>query len=268
MSRPGLKYPTNHHLSQILERWFLSAAVLNGAWAIEAGVFAGKEPEGPYDFGNIEGLGDSWSVRLARRWPTVDTPGWEVSFSHAQVAERHTDETRRTRLWNGAVRRETGGRVRYSLVEASVAESAGDDDFFSVLGESRLAFDRHRPYARLEYATRPEYERESEGDGFFRYDHDADPLGSTRWLITTLGYEYSLTGPPIGVLPFVELQHSRIRQDRGEVEPRDLFGATSIWSVTMGARIYLGGGSMRMGLYGVLDPMTSMPEMDMNMGPM
>ena len=268
MSRPGLKYPTNHHLAQILERWFLSGAALNGDWGIEAGIFGGQEPEGPYDFGNIDSFGDSWSVRLSRRWPTGDAPGWEASLSHADVTEPRADETRRTRLWNGAVRRETVGTFRYWLAEASIAQSARDDDPFSVLGEGRLAIGRHSPYARLEYAARPEYERESGADGFFRYDHAQDPVGSTRWLITTLGYEYVVTDPPIGVLPFIELQHSRISRDKGGVEPEELFGATSLWSVTMGARFYFGGGPMRMGLYGVLDPMTAVPEMNMNMGPM
>jgi hypothetical protein len=264
MSRPGLKYPTNHHLSQILERWFLSGAIVNGSWAIEASVFGGQEPEDPYDFGNIDSFGDSWSARLSRRWP-ADAPRWELSFSHADVVEPAEEKTLRTSLWNSAIRYETVGTFQYGLAEASFGEGPGADDFFSVLGESRFAFGLHRPYARLEYATRPEYERESGADGFFRYDHDQRPIGSTRWLITTVAYEYAATDPPLGLRPFIELQHSRVWADRGAIEPETLFGSDSIWSLTAGVRIYLVSGPMRMGLYGVLDPVTPMPEMSMDM---
>jgi hypothetical protein len=221
-----------------LERWFLSGAALNGPWAIEAGVFGGEEPEDPYDFGNIDSFGDSWSVRLSRRWPTVDAPGWELSLSHADVAESSQGGALRTRLWNGAVRRETGGRVQYWLVEGSAAESPAVHDFFSVLGEGRLAFGGHRPYTRVEYATRPEYEREPGSEGFFRYDHDAEPSGSTRWLISTVAYEFVATDPPLGFWPFIELQHARVWKDRGAFDPDVIFGGDSLWSLTAGARVY------------------------------
>ncbi len=68
MARAGLKFPTNHHLSQILERWTVNGVYLRGGWGVEAAVFGGTETEGPYDFSNIESFGDSWSVRLSRRW--------------------------------------------------------------------------------------------------------------------------------------------------------------------------------------------------------
>src|SRR5690606_20685985 len=67
MSRPGLKYPTNHHLSQILERWTVNGAYRRGGWSFEAGVFGGTEPDGPYDLSNIESFGDSWAARLTYR---------------------------------------------------------------------------------------------------------------------------------------------------------------------------------------------------------
>jgi hypothetical protein len=49
-----------------------------------------------------------------------------------------------------------------------------------------------------------------------------------------------------------------VREGRGSVDPRLLFGSGGFWSVTVGARIYLWGDVMRMGAYGVLDPMTAM----------
>jgi len=66
MSRPGIKYPTNHHLSQILERWMVSGLYLRGDWSLEAAVFGGNEPAGPFDLSNIESFGNSWSARLAK----------------------------------------------------------------------------------------------------------------------------------------------------------------------------------------------------------
>jgi hypothetical protein len=42
-----------------------------------------------------------------------------------------------------------------------------------------------------------------------------------------------------------------------------LFGGTGFWAFSAGMRIFLGGGPMRMGTYGVLDPMTdAMRRMD------
>jgi hypothetical protein len=131
-----------------------------------------------------------------------------------------------------------------------------------VLGEAQLSLGRarrHQPYARVEYATRPEYERQGAPGtpGFFRYEHGAHEVGATRWLINTVGYGFTASALPVSVRPFMELQHSLVRGARGGVDPRALYGDRSFWSVTAGARIYFGGGAMRMGSYGALDPMTA-----------
>ena len=47
MSRPSVKYPTNHHLSQILERFTVNATWIRGPVGLEFGIFGGSEPEGP-----------------------------------------------------------------------------------------------------------------------------------------------------------------------------------------------------------------------------
>lgn len=263
MARPGLKYPTNHHLSQILERWTLNATWLRGPWSLEAGLFGGQEPEGPYDFSNIESFGDSWSVRVARRWGAGSGPAseWEASASFGSITEfAHTVEET-TRLVNGALLRSgpLGNGELYGLVEGSWSFLEDHSSLFSFLGEARYATGRHQPYARIEYARRPEYAREAaSGDDFFRYEHHEDPVGSTRWLIATAAYAYQITGAPWGVRPFVEVQHHQARRDRGSVSATDLFGSTSFWTVSLGARVFLGGGPMRMGSYGVLDAMTHM----------
>lgn len=262
MSRPVAKYPTNHHLSQILERWTANVAWLRGAWSVEAGLFGGQEPDGPYDFANVESFGDSWSARVVRRFGGTGTGApWEVSASYGSVAETHHGEKARTALVNGYLRHAGAHRwgTLYGLVEASRSEPEGADaGYYALVGETMAGIGRHRPYLRVELSTRPEYEREGGGDGFFRYDHDAHAVGATRWLITSGGYGWQASGFPLGAMPFVEAQHNRVWRERGDVDPGALFGQTSFWSLTAGFRIFLGsGGPMRMGSYGVLDDMSS-----------
>ena len=265
MSRPGLKYPTNHHLSQILERWTANASWLRGGWSVEAGIFGGQEPDGAYDFSNIESFGDSWSARVARRWglPSGPAAQWEASGSFGSISEfAHTTVEETTRLVNAALVRSAplGGGQLYTLAEASRSFLADHSDFFSLLAEARYDRGGHQPYARVEYAERPEYARNGPAstDDFFRYDHDADPVGTTRWLIATAAYAFELTPNPWSARPFVEVQHHHVRGNQGGIVATDLFAGTSFWALSVGARLYFGGDPTRMGSYGVLDSMTEM----------
>lgn len=262
MARPVAKYPTNHHLSQILERWTVNGVFLWRGWSVEAGLFGGAEPVDPYDLSNIESFGDSWSVRTARRFgqgfgPFADL---EVAASYAKVREEHHGVAEITTLRNLALRYDAdrpAGRT-YALVELSNGQGEDEEDrYFSLLGEVALERGRHQPYARLEYATRPEYEREDGSQGFFRYDHDSHAIGATRWLIPTLGYGHELTGRPVSARPFVEVQYHAVEPERGGVDPGALFGRDSFWAVSLGLRLFFGGDPMRMGSYGVLDPMSA-----------
>jgi hypothetical protein len=264
MARPALKYPTNHHLSQILERWTLNGVALFGGWGAEAGLFGGAEPEHPYDVSNIREFGDSFSGRLSRRFGQGFGPmaPWELSASYARVREpRHEDETI-THLFNAAGRHleRYGAANVYALAEASISLGDDEGDYVSVLAETQLGVGPHLPYYRIELATRPEYERDGPpgSEDFFRYDHDAQASGATRWLINTIGYTFVATELPLSARPFVELAHHHVRPQRGGIEPRELFGSRQIVSASVGVRLYLGGGPMRMGSYGVLDPMTVM----------
>lgn len=153
----------------------------------------------------------------------------------------------------------------YGLVEGSLSQPQVDDPYYSVLGETQLALGserRHLPYYRIELATRPEFEREGARgtNGFFRYHHDDPAIGATRWLINTGGYNFRVTSFPTDLRAFVEIGHHHVRRVRGPqtLEPQALFGTTSFWSASIGLRLFLGGGPMRMGAYGVLDAMTVM----------
>ena len=155
-------------------------------WSLEAGVFGGTEPEGPYDFSNIRSFPDSWSGRLARRWTqgAGSATEWEASVSHARVTESHHGHEETSRLLNAALRRSgpAGPGMLYGLAEASRSDPEDAEGYFSLLAEMRYDANRHQPYLRLEYATRPEYARmgPAGSDDFFRYDHDGhaprDPM--------------------------------------------------------------------------------------------
>ena len=270
MSRPAVKYPTNHHLSQILERFTLNGVYSSPRFSAEVGVFGGNEPTTPYDFSNAESFANSWSTRLAARFgaPSMGVFPWELSGSYGYVVEEHDDaEEGVTVLYNAALRHETMAAVgrSYALIEASMSDPADHDGYFSVLAEGAVTRGMHMPYARIEYATRPEYPREGEPgtDEFFRYDHDAEPIGSTRWLIAVAGYGLEATSLPFSARPFVEVQWNQVAADEGGIDPDDLFGRSSFFGLTAGFRLFLGGEPMRMGAYGVLDAATFMHRMQM-----
>lgn len=253
MVRPVLKFPTNHHLSQILERWVVMGAFLVNGWGFEASLFGGEEPEGPYDFSNIESFGNSWSARISRRFGDGDGPlaQWETSASFGRVKEAGEISN----LYNASVRYASDNL--YSLAEASFSEPEDADGYFSLLGEVQLGERRHQPYYRIEYSTRPEYPRDGTPgtDDFFRYDHHDPAEGATRWLINSVGYSYELSGFPFSALPFIELQHNQVWHERGSA-PDVLFDDGSFWSASVGFRLFFGGRMARMGSYGILDPMT------------
>ncbi|MEX2283424.1 MAG: hypothetical protein WEE89_13155 [Gemmatimonadota bacterium] len=80
-----------------------------------------------------------------------------------------------------------------------------------------------------------------------RYDHDADPIGATGWLIVTAGYGVTATALPFSARPHVEAQFNRVRPERGAVDPVAMFGRSTFWSLSAGFRLFLGGDPMRMG---------------------
>lgn len=256
MGRPAVKYPTNHHLSQILERWMVAGAFLHPSGvSLEAGVFGGAEPHDAWDLSNIESFGDSWSTRLGWRFGgSVERP-WTASASFARVMDQHGNEKETTRLANAFLQHRTG--AVYGLVEASKSWHEDDAGYWSILAEGQLDAGIHQPYARVEWSTRPELHRLGAPgtDEYFRYLPGTHSDGATRWLITTVGYGVNGGTGPLSTRPFVELQHHRVSPTEGGVDPKTLYGRRSLWSVTTGFRIYLGGGPMRMGSYGAVDAM-------------
>ncbi len=272
MGRPVAKYPTNHHLAQILERYTVNAAVGGERWVVEGGVFDGTEPEDPWDVGNWREFGNSFAVRVLRAWGPGASAigsaghgesaahGWETSVSLARVVE-HGDPDDATWLVHGGVRFEgtTSAGDAYLLLEGarSFIDHGPVDGYESLLAEGALTRGGLRGYARGEWATRPEYPRSSGEDGFFRYDHHDPAEGATRWIILSAGVEVRADWGPVAVRPFGEAALQRARRQAGDLDPR--FPADRWFTgLTAGVRIFPGGGPMRMGPYGLRDDMSRM----------
>ena len=266
MSRSGLKYPTNHHLSQVLERWTVNGIWRLAGWSLEAGVFGGTEPEGPYDFSNIRGFPNSWSGRLTRRWTSGagSATEWEASVSHARVTESHHGHEETSRLLNAALRRSgpAGARGFALRVGRSVAQRSRG--LRGILQPPRGDALRCEPSPTLSAAGI----RDAAGvcsDGFFRYDHDGHATGATRWLIATAAYARQMSSHPVSLRPFLEVEYHRVCAERGNLPRGELPGTdSSFWVLSPGASLFLGGGPMRMGNYGILDPMTMMGRMTLD----
>ena len=205
---------------------------------------------------------------MTRRWTSGagSATEWEASVSHARVTESHHGHDETTRLLNAALRRSgpAGPGRLYGLAEASRSDPEDSEGYTSLLAKMRYDANRHQPYLRLEYATRPEYARmgPARSDDFFRYDHDGRATGATRWLIATAAYARQMSSHPVSLRPFLEVQYHRVRAERGDVPQGGFPGAdSSFWVLSLGARLFLGGGPMRKGSYGVLNPMTVMGRM-------
>ncbi len=255
MSRPFLRYPVNHHLSQVLERAVAIAAFRTRLVSAEVGLFNGDEPEYPGQWPNLSRFGDSWSVRGG----VTPVTGLEFQVSHAHV---HSPEHRpgagtNQGKWSLSARwsRLVGDHPIYGLVEwARTSEADGFHVFESLLAEGAWSTGRHRLQYRFERTGRPEEERV--GRFRTRRPHlDNSILGRTRWTTHTMGYEIdALQGGRVRLRPLVEISAGSIAKVGGGVfDPEILYGADHFWLVAVGVRIGAGMGVHRMGRYGAME---------------
>jgi len=256
MSRPTLRYPVNHHFSQILERAVAEVSIAAGKFGLEAATFNGDEPENPRQWPNFSRFGDSWSVRGT----ALPLPGLETQISLAKVkSPEHrpgaaTDQWK----WSASARLERGNV--YGLVEwARTSELAGLFVFTSVLAEGAATFGRHRPYFRIENTERPEESRLVNPFRSQRPHFENSIQGITRWGVYTAGY--TVTGPRwrgFSLWPLVEASYARVTSVTGGVfDPDNFYGKPEIWAFTLGLRVDAGMLGHRMGRYGVLSAVTS-----------
>jgi hypothetical protein len=253
MMRPSLRYPVNHHLSQILERAIFVAAFRRGRVAAEAGVFNGDEPERPGQWPRVGGrFGDSWAARLT----LAAADGAELQGSYAGV---HSPEHRPgagpgQAKWSVSAgwRAPAGGVPLSGLAEwARTSEAGGFFVFHSLLVEGAWSPGRHRLHYRLERTERPEEERISTFRS--RRPHlENSILGTTRWTVHTAGYDVGVLADGMFLLrPLLEMSLGSIAKVGGGLfDVRELYGRTTFWSMTLGLRVALGAPMPRMGRYG------------------
>jgi len=258
MVRPFLRFPVNHHWAQILERALIAAGARAGPVAVEGALFNGDEPEHPSQWPNLDRFGDSWSVR-ALVWPLA---GLELQGSYADVAspEHRPGAGLAQQKVSGSARWErTVGTVRtYGLAEwARTEEGSGTFAYESVLAEAAAGLGRHRLSYRFERTERPEEERLFDDPFRSPRPHlDDNIVGETRWTLHTVQYSigFGVAGGRLAVLPFVEVTLGSVAKVGDALfDPASFYGDTDVRSLTLGARLDLGGTMHRMGRYGVLD---------------
>jgi hypothetical protein len=249
MSRPTVRFPVNHHLSQILERAVLLAGARAGPVTLEGALFNGDEPISPGSWPAWNRFGDSWAVRLTLT-PLV---GLEAQASHAFVRspENRPGAGPDDRKTSASARWERGRA--YGLLEwARTSTARGFFRFHSVLAEGAVSFTRHRPYFRAERSERPEEERVFASRFRTRRPlFENSILGITRWTVLTVGDALEpIHGGPLRCAPFVEGSWIGIERVGGGVfDPALFYGREQGAAITIGIRLSSGMRMHRMGRY-------------------
>lgn len=257
-NRLTLRYPVNHHWSQILERAVATAGVLAGPVMAEFSLFNGDEPAYPQDAPNLSRFGDSWSARLTAQ----PVRGLQVEASYAFVrSPEHRDASGTDQeKWHasGQWTRPVAGHPFYGLVEwAQTSESAGQFVFSTVLAEASWDLDATRFYYQFERTDRPEEERVfGMPTRIVRPVLEDALLGTTRWTVNTFGVGHDLLagGGVARLRPFVELTYATVSEvGAGVFDPEAWYGGTDFWGVTLGMTIGIGRTAFThlMGRYGV-----------------
>ena len=252
MARPFVKYPVNHHLAQVLERLIVAGAVAGGPLLLEAATFNGDEPEDPYDQPNWDRFGDSWSVRLTARTSKLELQG---SAARVESPEHATGGGLDHRKLSVSARYASNGR--YALAEwARTREGEGSATAFtfnSFLAEGSMTLSRFTLGVRAERTERPEEERSANAFRTPRPHSDLGIIGTTRWMNLTFNASASL--PPFRkfrIEPFAEVSAQKpvATASPAVFIPADFYGASRLWSFSIGTRVGIGMKHRRMGRYG------------------
>ena len=256
MTRPFEKYPINHHLSQILERAVAIGALRAGSWIFEAGAFNGDEPTGPGDTPNRDRYWDSWSGRVTYLpWRQGEI---QTSYARVKSPENASGGGADQRKQSASIRLEDAQHSGYALFEWSrtgdYVGSTRTFTFNSLLAETWAKYDRVSGALRFERTERPDEQRLGNEFRTPLPSTDLSIAGRSRWTIITARVAASLKGSRSFLAePFVEVARARVSptlQPSG-FDPRQFYGSSRIWSVSVGAKVALGMTHMRMGRYGV-----------------
>lgn len=256
MSRPAMAFPVNHHWSQVLERLIVIAAVRAGPASLEAGLFNGDEPEGPFKWPNWSRFGDSWSVRgTVRPAAGVELQGSLAAVKSPEQRQGAGLENRKASL-SARLERSTAAGTLYAFAEWAVnSEGGGFFRYHTALAEAQLSRPAGRVYLRLERTDRPEEQRVL-NDPFrtVRPHLDNSNLGITRWNAVTAGVGLPLlrAGARVRAEGIVEGQYLRVNSVTGGVfDPAAWWGRNDLWMASVALRVGIGGRPHRMGRYGV-----------------
>ena len=249
MTRPAVRYPVNHHLSQILERAVGFAGLRAGPVMFEGALFNGDEPTTPASWPSMSRFGDSWATRLT----VMPVTGLEAQVSYAFV---HSPENRPgagpdDAKLSASARWERG--PWYGLVEWAQTRTAGGAFVFrSGLAEGACTLGSQRPYLRVERSDRPEEERLFASPFRTRRPlFENSILGLTRWTVVTAGDAMELRrNRRVRLTPFIEGSYLGIARVGGGVfDPQIQYGRTSGYQVSAGVRLAAGMRMPRMGRY-------------------
>jgi hypothetical protein len=254
MARPFVKYPTNHHLAQILERWLIVGAARAGPLALEFGAFNGDEPAGPRSTGRKDRFADSYAGRVTF-WPDI----LELEVSHARVeSPEHADGGGLDhRKWHASGRTSSVlGLPVYALLEWARTDQYDEATrvftFQSWLAEGALDLRAARLALRWERTTRPEEERLEDRFRSARPPADDNIIGVTRWTSSTLQVAREVARGDLTFVPFVEMSRLGVHQTEGVVfDPPAFYGDEVQWSFSLGLRVAAGIRHARAGRYGV-----------------
>ena len=259
MMRPFAAYPVNHHLAQILERYVAIGAVTRGPVTLEGAFFNGDEPLSAGAPPDASRFGDSWAARATVT--PLSAIELEASFASVTSPELATGGGLDQHKWSVGARFERGhGPLRAALVEwARSDDRFGDlttNEFTSFLAEGTTAVRNASLSVRFENTTRHEEERLLDPFRYSRNPTDLGIIGITRWRLGTVALSGPLPVRRADVAPFVEVTYARPREEitPSAFVPRDFYGASSIWSVSLGLRVGVGRMAHRMGRYGVAAP--------------
>jgi hypothetical protein len=261
MSRPFVRYPVNHHLSQLLERAIGIVQYDIGPVTVEGSLFDGDEPTKPTDWPLLryEGkwrFGDSYGGRMTIR----PFAGLEVQGSLAHV---HSPESRQgagpdaekqsaSARWD----RVTAAGEQYVLAEyARSSELGGFFVYHTYLAEGLISRGRARLSYRFESTERPEELRLVDEFRTLRPSPDNSILGITRWNLHTVHLAYDVISPHrhFTVQPFVEATFGHVsKAGAGVFDPVAFYGTDQVRALNVGLMMRWGMRGHRMGRYGAL----------------
>ncbi|MEP7000599.1 MAG: hypothetical protein ABI969_08965 [bacterium] len=258
MMRPFVKFPINHHLSQILERAALIGAIRLGPAIVEGATFGGDEPTHPSSLPRASRFGDSWSTRAT----VLPARGTEIQASYARVAspEEPSGAGLDQRKQSVSARAISQDGAQYLLAEwARTVEHdhTTNRDAFAYetsLVEGALRAGAFGVALRLEQSERPEEDRLADPFRTPRPSTDLSINGITRWRVASLQLAApSVTDGVFSGYPFVEIAHldAATRDSRSLFTPERLYGTSRFWMLTVGVRLRAGDAHPRMGRYAV-----------------